>query len=151
MYKKILLAYDGSRESRTALREGALLAGRSGAEVVLLAIVPPLTSPDAMGAMMVTAKEHQAILDEGLERAKQIGLKVSGHIVAGEPIDAISAWAESTNADLVVVGHRKRSLLERWWSGPSHATLSEQLNCSLLICLNEISDEAFAAEAPPAP
>jgi len=33
MYKRILLAYDGSIEGRTALREGALLARQCSAEV----------------------------------------------------------------------------------------------------------------------
>jgi hypothetical protein len=39
MYKRILLAYDGSVEGRTALREGALLARQCGAEVFLLSVV----------------------------------------------------------------------------------------------------------------
>jgi nucleotide-binding universal stress UspA family protein len=39
MYKRILLAYDGSVEGRTALREGALLAKQCGAEVFLLSVI----------------------------------------------------------------------------------------------------------------
>ena len=39
MYKKVLLAYDGSVEGRRALREGAKLAQLCGAEVFLLAVV----------------------------------------------------------------------------------------------------------------
>ena len=39
MYKRILLAYDGSVEGRTALREGALLAKQCGAEVFLLSVL----------------------------------------------------------------------------------------------------------------
>ena len=39
MYKRILLAYDGSVEGRTALREGALLARQCGAKVFLLAVL----------------------------------------------------------------------------------------------------------------
>jgi nucleotide-binding universal stress UspA family protein len=39
MYKRILLAYDGSVEGRTALREGALLARQCGAEVFLLSVL----------------------------------------------------------------------------------------------------------------
>jgi nucleotide-binding universal stress UspA family protein len=39
MYKRIVLAYDGSVEGRTALREGALLARQYGAEVFLLAVL----------------------------------------------------------------------------------------------------------------
>ena len=39
MYRKVLLAYDGSVEGRIALREGAMLAKLCQAEVVLLAVV----------------------------------------------------------------------------------------------------------------
>jgi nucleotide-binding universal stress UspA family protein len=39
MYSRILLAYDGSVEGRTALREGALLAKQCGAQVFLLSVV----------------------------------------------------------------------------------------------------------------
>ena len=36
LYKRILLPYDGTKERRTALREGALMAGRGRAQVFLL-------------------------------------------------------------------------------------------------------------------
>lgn len=39
MYSRILLCYDGSREGRLALREGARLAQITGAAVTLLAVV----------------------------------------------------------------------------------------------------------------
>ena len=39
MYKRILLAYDGSVEGRTVLREAALLARQCGAEVFLLSVL----------------------------------------------------------------------------------------------------------------
>ena len=36
MYKRVLLAYDGSVEGRTALRERTLLGAQCGAQVFLL-------------------------------------------------------------------------------------------------------------------
>ena len=45
MYRRILLAYDGSVEGRTALREGALLARQCNAEVFLLSV---LVDPGAL-------------------------------------------------------------------------------------------------------
>jgi len=39
MYKRTLLAYDGSVEGHTALREGALLARQCGADVFLLSVL----------------------------------------------------------------------------------------------------------------
>ena len=49
VYKKVLLAYDGSIEGRRALREGAKLAQLCRAEVFLLAVVElsPIISPEA--------------------------------------------------------------------------------------------------------
>lgn len=143
MYKRVLLAYDGSREGRRALREGALLAKRSGAEVFVLAITAPMASVDPMGAPLPPPEEHEQILREGLAKAAEFGLKAKGEVVTGQPVDIIRKYANGWKADLVVVGHRKRQLLERWWSGPSHAVLSDHLNCSLLISLNQI-DEARA-------
>jgi nucleotide-binding universal stress UspA family protein len=49
MYKRVLLAYDGSIEGRRALREGAKLAQLCRAEVFLLAVVElsSIVIPDA--------------------------------------------------------------------------------------------------------
>ena len=49
-------------------------------------------------------------------------------------------------ADLVVVAHRKQSLLSRWWSGDTDAFLSDHVGCSLLVSRSAISDEAFEAK-----
>jgi len=146
MYKRILLAYDGSREGRRALREGALWAKRSGAEVFVLAITAPMASVDPMGAPLPPTGEHEEILREGLAKAAEFGLKAKGEVVTGQPVDIIRRYANGWKADLVVVGHRKRQLLERWWSGPSHSVLSDHLNCSLLISLNQIDDAAAMRE-----
>ena len=136
MYRKVLLAYDGSVEGRVALREGALLAKRFGAEVVLLAIIHSVH--DATGASYVNTEVAQATFNEGIEKAKEFGLAVSGEIVSGDPISQISDFAKNIAADLVVVGHRKQSSFERWWSGPSQAILSDKLDCSLLIARNQV-------------
>lgn len=145
MYKRVLLAYDGSREGRRALREGALWAKRSGAEVFVLAITAPMASVDPSSAPP-PPEEQEEILREGLAKAAEFGLKAKGEVVSGQPVDIIKRYANGWKADLVVVGHRKRQLLERWWSGPSHAVLSDHLNCSLLISLNTIDDATAAAE-----
>lgn len=148
MYKRVLLAYDGSREGRQALREGGLLAKRAHAEVFVLAIVASTASVDPMGAPLPALDEHEEILREGLARAAQFGVRARGEVVSGQPVDVIKRYAVSWKADLVVVGHRKRGMLERWWSGPSHAVLSDHLPCSLLISQNVIDDATMMADVP---
>jgi len=139
MYKKVLLAYDGTQEGRMALREGALLARHFGAEVFLLAIVPSVIYTDASGSPATAVPESSnELFQDGLERARKFGLTVSGNLVTGDPIVEIKSWAEKLDVDLVVVGHRKKSMLERWWSGPSHGFLSDHLECSLLISKTDV-------------
>lgn len=144
-YKRILLAYDGSKEGRVALREGASLAKKCGAQVFLLSVVPNLFVSDGSVATSVQPEDHEAIFREGLAKAAEIGLTVNGEMVTGDPAEEIPAYAARINADLVVVGHRRRSIFERWWSGPRQSWLSDKLPCSLLVAKNEVSKEEMDA------
>jgi nucleotide-binding universal stress UspA family protein len=143
MYKRVLLAYDGSLEGRMALREGALIARRYGADVFLLAIVPTTAVVDPIGTAVASLNEYDTILKDGLKRVTDLGLAATGELVQGEPTEAISVYAERFGVDLVIVGHIKRSLWSRLLSEPKPAALIDRLSCSLLISRNVISDEAF--------
>jgi nucleotide-binding universal stress UspA family protein len=151
MYRRILLAYDGSVEGRRALREGALLALGCRAQVYLLSVAAgsagSLIAEGAYaGTMDRQEKQLRFVFDEGVERLKQMGFKPVARLVSGDPAQEICAFANEVRADLVIVGHRRKSLLERWWSGSSGAWLSDQLHCSLLVSRNIVSDEAFQKE-----
>jgi nucleotide-binding universal stress UspA family protein len=148
MYRKIILAYDGSLEGRRALREGAVLASRLGSEVFLLAVLPaPTGSRMAEGVHPGPVAHHettaQGLLDDALHRLKELGVTARGQLEQGEPVPTIAAWARRIGADLIVLGHRRRGLLERWWSGGSGAFLAEQVDCSVLVGRQEVTDEEF--------
>jgi nucleotide-binding universal stress UspA family protein len=153
MYERILLAYDGSREGLIALREGALLARTCGARVFLLSVLPlaqssasaPAADGGYCGAMPVHADTYNALLDRGVEVLRQLGFDPVARLVVGEPAPQIGAFAREIGADLVVLGHRRRSFLERWWSGGTGAFVTEHVPCSVLVGRNPVSDEAFEA------
>ncbi|HEX8757840.1 MAG TPA: universal stress protein [Steroidobacteraceae bacterium] len=150
MYQRILLAYDGSIEGRTALREGALLARRYGAQVFVLSVIreaagTKLGEGVGGGGIAQQRGDYERVLQEGMARLAALGFEASGKLVIGEPAREIAAYAEQVNADLVVVGHRRQSAIGRWWSGPSGAYLSDHVRCSLLVCQNILSDEQFAS------
>jgi nucleotide-binding universal stress UspA family protein len=154
MYRTILLAYDGSREGRLALREGALIARIVGAHVVLLAVVDPSDGffplVDASGAYMPPEPKVDArkILEEGAERLTRMGLPHQARLETGHPPDRIIAVAEEIAADLVVIGHHPQGMLSRWLMGSVAAALSDGLRCSLLIARQEISDETLFSARP---
>jgi nucleotide-binding universal stress UspA family protein len=151
LYKRIVLAYDGSREGRTALREGALLALRCKAQIYLLSVVAGATGlrmaeSVSAGAIVQCEEGYRDVLDEGVERLKTLGFSPVAKLVTGEPVQEIAAFAQEVGADLVVVGHRRQSMLSRWWSGSSGAYLIDHVKCTVLVARNLIGDEAFQAE-----
>lgn len=149
MYKKVLLAYDGSIEGRRALREGAKLAQFCGAEVFLLAVVetaPALATLE--GGVAISMDEqiaaYKAILAEGVERLKAMGFSPTARLGMGSAELEIAGVAQEIGANLVVVGHRPTGPLARWWFGSVGNYLIEHLRCSVLVAQTEISDDQFA-------
>ena len=131
--------------------KGAILAKRLSAKVYLLSVVaesPGVRVGEAAypGVIANTQSAYQQLFDEAIEGLQARGLQPAGRLVRGDPAVEISAYAREVGADVIVVGHRKKSLLERWWSGSTGAYLMDYVGCSLLIARRDISDEVFAAE-----
>jgi len=150
MYKRILLAYDGSVEGRTALREGALLARQCGAKVFLLSVLADdgnflLAEVALAGASVRIEDDFREILNEGVARLKKLGFDPVAKLVRGQPAEEIGKFAKEIEADLIIVGHRRQSAFDRWWSGPKGAYLMDYTDCSLLVARNAVSDEAIEA------
>ena len=149
MYKKVLLAYDGSIEGRRALREGAKLAQLCRADVFLLAVVETASSVAALeGGVMISMDEqfeiYQEILAEGVERLKAMGFSPTARLGMGAPGPEIAGVAKEIGANLVVVGHRPSGPLARWLFGSVGTYLVKHLRCSVLVAQTEISDDQFA-------
>jgi len=153
MYKKVLLAYDGSIEGRRALREGAKLAQLCRAEVFLLAVIESsaIVIPDAGLAVPMDEQTatYEAILAEGVERLKALGFSPTSRLETGNPGQKIADVAEEIGAHLVVVGHRPQGPLARWF-GSVGSYLVKRLRCSVLVGQTEISDDEFELLKQPA-
>jgi len=150
MYKRILLAYDGSVEGRTALREGALLAQQCSANVFLLSVLTDygtflLGKAALAGASVRLEDDFMEILNEGVARLRKLGFDPIARLVRGQPAEEIGNFAREIEADLIVVGHRRQSAFDRWWSGPKGAYLMDYTDCSLLVARNAVSNEAIEA------
>lgn len=148
MYKRILLASDGARESLVALREGALFARALGAEAFLLIVdaeTPGVQMASGVHPVARDATPLKDLLALGLSRLQRLGVKADGAVHAGDPATVIAETARTFRADLIVVGHRRTSLLERWWSGASGAYLVDRVPCSVLVARDLISDAEFEA------
>jgi nucleotide-binding universal stress UspA family protein len=149
LYKKVLLAYDGSIEGRRALREGAKLAQFCDAEVFLLAVVETASTVATLeGGAVIPIDEqigtYRAILAEGVERLKVMGFSPTARLGIGDAGQVITEVAHEIGANLVVVGHRPQGPLARWLFGSVGTYLVKHLRCSVLVAQTEISDDQFA-------
>src|SRR3977135_517275 len=106
MYKKVLLAYDGSIEGRRALREGAKLAQLCRAEVFLLAVVEgsSIMTPEAGLTIPIELQTeyYKAILAEGVERLKAVGFSPTARLEVGDAGQKIAEVAEEIGGQLGV-------------------------------------------------
>ena len=142
MYHRILLAYNGSPEGRAVLHQGTELAQLCQAEVCLLAVVgiptgltmaETVVTPEMTDALEAPARRT---LEEGARDIVALGLAVQTRIEFGEPVERIGAVAREYGADLIVVGHRHRGTLARWWGGSVGKSLLGQIPCDLLVALD---------------
>lgn len=143
MYKRILLAYDGSDAGQKALLDCQDLAHWSQSELFLVAVMPLGMAYVGLEGGVYDAeldqREHaryQAVLQDGLKRLAEAGYTAHGELVTGEAVDQITKQARTVNADLIVVGHKHLdSWAARWWSGSISGALIERAACSVLVVI----------------
>ena len=143
MYKKILLAYDGSDAGQKALLDCQELAQWSQAELHLVAVMPSAMSFVGLEGGVYDVeleerekKKYQAVLEDGLRRLSDCGRTVRGDVVTGEAIDEITKYARKVDAQLIVVGHKHLdSWAARWWRGSISGALIEHAPCSVLVVI----------------
>ena len=143
MYKKILVAYDGSDAGQKALPQCKELANWSQSELHLVAVMPSAMSFVGLegGVYDVELEErektkYRGVLEDGLRRMADTGWTVQGEVVTGEAIDEISKYAKRIEADLIVVGHKHLdSWAARWWRGSISGALIEHAPCSVLVVI----------------
>jgi nucleotide-binding universal stress UspA family protein len=140
MYKRILLAYDGSDAGQKALLDCRELAQWSQSEVHLIAVMPSAMSFVGLEGGVYDVeleerekKKYQSVLEDGLRRLAEAGWEAKGEVLVGEAVDEISKAARRIGADLIVVGHKHlESWAARWWRGSVSGALIEHAPCSVL-------------------
>lgn len=108
----IVIATDGSPESRRAVDYGIELAAAQHACAILLRVIPPVdwTQLDRGAALRPLPNELRlrpgSDLEEAIAAAAERGVDAVPVVVAGNPADEIVAYADSVGADLTIVGSR---------------------------------------------
>jgi nucleotide-binding universal stress UspA family protein len=144
MYKRILLAYDGSDAGQKALLDCSEMAQWAKSEICLVAVMPSAMSFVGLEGGVYDVeleerekKKYQAVLDDGLQRLSANGFVAKGEVVVGEAVDEITKFARRIEANLIVVGHKHLdSWAARWWRGSISGALIEHAPCSVLVTIS---------------
>lgn len=117
MFKRILVAIDGSMTSFDAMTKAIELQKLTGAEIYLLCVYKhhslfeaslSIGRPEAMDIPDKVLSEYaKEVVNHAKELAKERGgTKVRGFVKAGKPSSVIVKFAQEKEADLIVVGAR---------------------------------------------
>ncbi len=138
MFKKILVAFDGSEGSRKALKKAIGIASLSGAELHSISVEVGLPHYAAtVGEFEEVKKEKDAYFEklnqEAIEMAQAQDVTLTPHVVAGDAVDRIVYFIKQGRFDLLVTGFTGHSrIFERIWGGTSR-NLARFSPCSVLI------------------
>ena len=125
MYKKILVATDGSTLSRKAVESAISLAATLGAELVALKVVPHYPQSYFEGGLALRAEEvsrvesqwaldGQAIVDAIEKTAAAKGVKTTAVTAKSDLVsEAIIATAEKEKCDLIIMASHGRRGIKR--------------------------------------
>jgi nucleotide-binding universal stress UspA family protein len=111
--KKILIATDGSESAHEALEFGLDLAAEQDAKAFIVHVAPVVdVMPYANFGYVAPSVPHEfdehdrECLREAAELAAEKGVDVETGLLKGRPADEIVAYADTIDADLIVVGSR---------------------------------------------
>ncbi|MFZ5964266.1 universal stress protein [Thalassococcus sp. BH17M4-6] len=141
MFKKILVAADGSDHAKVAVDTAADLAQQSGAELHVVHVPEVQMTAIAVGASAVevpvneeeTERAAQEVLTAAKAQADEAGAKVtSSELRHGDPALAILDRAKEVGADLLVMGRRGRGPLQGLLLGSVSQKLSAHADSAVL-------------------
>ena len=154
MFKRILCPVDFSADSRAALEVAAGLARESSGTLVLVHVSQ--MTQWALGELTMAPQALQGISDSGeqeLVRWKAVAQQLGAPTVEtrsenGGAWDRIVYLASQDDIDLVVMGTRGRTGLQRVLLGSVAENVVRHAPCSVLVVR---ADQRTAREQPPAP
>ncbi|WP_228281749.1 universal stress protein [Rubrobacter marinus] len=145
-FTKILLAVDGSEESRAAADAAAEISEATAAELHLLFVMEtaplnpyaPYLGPEAweVSADVLEKRNEKmrAFLRREAERVEAKGIEVEeAHLTSGVPAKEIVGAAEELGADLVVLGSRGLGAVKRALLGSVSDSVVCHAHCPVLV------------------
>ncbi len=136
--KKILVASDGSKNSRRALLHAGAIAQATGVDlhVIHVGLLSRYTNPDQMNSNQYDRlkTEARSRLDNELEFARENGITVAkSHLRMGRVDSEVIRLSEEIGADMIAIGNRGMGALERILLGSDAESIVRHAPCDVIV------------------
>lgn len=141
---KIVVAFDGSKDSMTAVRLASSIASKYGSKVILVHVFtspvmvysggPGMPMPDYQGLEDAARSVGKETLARGVQAASRYGIKARGELLRGTSVvEALVGYASSEKADLIVVGTRGMTGFKKLVLGSVSSGIVGHAPCPVLV------------------
>lgn len=139
-YKHVLVGYDGSKNSSRALARAAEIAKEQGSTLRVVVVVnttmfaaAPMTPPIPSEVIDDLIKKGRQMLSEAMVSVGELVPGVTGTVEEGNPAELILSIASVDSIDLIVLGRRGISGVERFLLGGVSSSVIGHSKCDVLI------------------
>jgi nucleotide-binding universal stress UspA family protein len=111
-FERLLVPFDGSHCAESALAYAALLATRTGGEIIVVVAYDAPVTVRRRGSLVVPdtrahlEEEADELASEAVAALTDRGCRARGIVVKGDPVDGILDVADDEAADIIILGRR---------------------------------------------
>jgi nucleotide-binding universal stress UspA family protein len=136
MFQRIVIAFDGSDQAGSAFRHALAIAARFGAELLVVSVAEPpepATRVELSASIDAARERFEAAFERLRAAAAAEGVPIRTEVDVGHPAEQIVLAAERERADVIVMGRRGLSTIERWVLGSVSDRVVQHAHCPVLV------------------
>jgi nucleotide-binding universal stress UspA family protein len=137
MFKRILVANDGSEGAARALSVAIKLAKELDADLHMISVEELPRFPASIDEVIEEKAEanhvFEGVTSRAVAQAAAAGVKLTPHVAMGHPVTSIAEFVEQEGFSLLVVGYMGHSALYNRIIGSTTDRLVEYAPCDVLV------------------
>jgi len=138
MFRRLLVAYDGSTGAQRALSAGVAMARAFGVDLHLVTVEEELPRYASMMDEVLDVQERKKAYFDALHReaaaiAEDAGVRLHPAVVAGHEVEAIRNHVLQHGFDLLLVGFHGHSAISERLRGSTTGSLVLHAPCTVMV------------------
>lgn len=138
MFRRIIVAWDGTTVAEHAVRVALDIAGRYGASLRVVSVLETPMHAEAREDRERTVREQTDFYTETLARMERgvtgTSTELQHEFLHGaDPAEALRAYAHEHGVDLIVIGRGHRGVVQRALTGDVTDVVAREAHCPVLV------------------